>query len=150
MDNTMVQSLVVALIRRGLKAGTILSYMSAIRPANLLRGLTAPALSDSMVQAAIRGLKKRESLVETPRAVMTLQLLKEARDKPKTARSQPTQIVELPTIDGWLCPVTVYRNWQRGRKGAVLGGTPIFTWKDGSLITLGDMNKMLGVLLAKE
>ena len=31
-----------------------------------------------------------------------------------------------------------------------MGGSPIFTWKDGSLITLGDMNKMLGVLLAKE
>ena len=31
-----------------------------------------------------------------------------------------------------------------------MGGTPVFTWKDGSLITLGDMNTMLGVLLAKE
>jgi hypothetical protein len=36
-----------------------------------------------MVQAAIKGLKNRESLVETPRAVMTLQLLRKARDKLK-------------------------------------------------------------------
>ena len=43
----------------------------------------APALSDTMVQAAIKGLKNRESLAETPRAVMTLQLLKQARDKLK-------------------------------------------------------------------
>ena len=49
MDTTMVQTLVAALIKRGRKAGTILSYMSAIRQAHLLRGLTAPALSDSMV-----------------------------------------------------------------------------------------------------
>ena len=83
MDNMMVQTLVAALIKRGLKAGTILSYMSAIRQGHLLRGLTAPALSDTMVQAAIKGLKNKESLVETPRAVMTLQLLAKARDKLK-------------------------------------------------------------------
>ena len=55
MDNMMVQTLVAAFIKRGLKAGTILSYMSAIRQGHLLRGLTAPALSDTMVQAAIKG-----------------------------------------------------------------------------------------------
>ena len=70
--------------------------------------------------------------------------------QPKTAWSQPTQIVELPTIGGWLCPVSAYKNWQRDRKGAVLGGTPVFTWKEGSLITLGDRNTMLAVLLDKE
>ena len=48
-----------------------------------MRGLTAPALSDTMVQAAIKGLKNRESLVETLRAVMTLQLLNQTRDKLK-------------------------------------------------------------------
>ena len=83
MDNMMVQTLVAAFIKRGLKAGTILSYMSVIRQGHLLRGLTAPALSDTMVQAAIKGLKNKESLVETPRAVMTLQLLAKARDKLK-------------------------------------------------------------------
>ena len=71
MDNMMVKTLVAALINRGLKAGTILSYMSAIRQAHMLRGLTAPVLSDTMVQAAIKGLKNKESLVETPRAVVT-------------------------------------------------------------------------------
>ena len=55
--------------------------MSVIRQGHLLKGLTAPALSDTMVQAAIKGLKNRESLAETPRAVMTLQLLKQARNK---------------------------------------------------------------------
>ena len=58
-----------------------MSYMSAIRQGHLLRRLTAPALSDLMAQVAINGLKNRESLVETPRAVMTLQLLRKARDK---------------------------------------------------------------------
>ena len=31
-----------------------------------------------------------------------------------------------------------------------MGGSPVFTWKEGSLITLGGMNTMLGVLLDKE
>ena len=37
-----------------------------------------------------------------------------------------------------------------GQKGGVIGGTPVFTWKEGSLITLDDMNNKLGVLLDKE
>ena len=60
------------------------------------------------------------------------------------------QIVELPTTGGWLCPVSAYKNWQKGRKGGILGGSPVVTWKEGSLITLEDMNIMLGVLLDKE
>ena len=57
MTSTMVQALTAALIKRGLKAGTILSYMSTKRQA------------DTMVKAAIKGLKNKESLNEAPRAV---------------------------------------------------------------------------------
>ena len=76
MTSTMVQGLTNALIKRGLKAGTIMSYMAAIGQAHLLQGLEALALSDSMVRTAFKDLKKRKVLKETPRAVMTLDLLK--------------------------------------------------------------------------
>ena len=60
--------------------------MAAIRQGHLLRGLEAPALADTMVKAAIKGLKNKESLNETPIAVMTLKLLEKARDKLKNLR----------------------------------------------------------------
>ena len=70
--------------------------------------------------------------------------------QPKTSRLQLTQIVVLPATGGWLCPVMAYKNWQKGRKGGIIGGRPVFTWKEVSLITLEDMNHILGVLLDKE
>ena len=39
-----------------------MSYMAAIRQAHLLRGLQAQALSETMVKAALKGLKNKESL----------------------------------------------------------------------------------------
>ena len=63
-----------------------MSYMTAIRHAHFLRGLEAPALADSIVKVALKGLKNQEALNETPRAVMTLKLLTKARDKLKSLR----------------------------------------------------------------
>ena len=39
-----------------------------------------------MVKVALKGLKNKESLNKTPRAVMTLKLLTQARDKLKSLR----------------------------------------------------------------
>ena len=79
MNSTMVQALTAVLIKRGLKAGIIMSYMAAIRKAHLVRGLEAPALADTIVKAALKGIKNKESLNKTPRAVMTLKLLSSLR-----------------------------------------------------------------------
>ena len=41
--------------------------------------------------------------------VTTLQL---TLKQPKTSRSLPVQVVMLPEIGGWMCPVKAYRQWQ--------------------------------------
>ena len=219
MSVNMVRTLTAALIQRGLKSGTILSYMAAVRQAHILRGLECPALEDKVVKAALKGIKNRESLTgDKPRAVMTIKLLAMIRAKlktikitadrkrliwcvctflflgsmrgseilstdrvrfdpvktmcgedlklatvqaqgetvetitirlksPKTSRSNPVQMVELPATGGWLCPVKAWRNWRHGRKASTVAGKPVFTWKDGTLVTLEDINRVLTVLL---
>ena len=82
MSVNMVRTLTTALIQRGLKSGTILSYMAAIRQAHILRGLELPALDDKVIKAALKGVKNRDSLIgDKPRAVMTIKLLAQARAK---------------------------------------------------------------------
>ena len=45
-----------------------------------MRGLEAPALTEGSIQAALKGLRNRESLGEdSPRAVMTRQLMRQAK-----------------------------------------------------------------------
>jgi hypothetical protein len=83
MSVNMVRTLTAALIQRGLKSGTILSYMAAIRQAHILRGLEAPALDDKVIKAAVKGVKNRKSLIDDkPRAVMTIKLLAQAKYQP--------------------------------------------------------------------
>ena len=56
--------------------------------------------------------------------VTTLQLTLKC---PKTSRTLPTQVVELPEVGGWLCPVRALREWQATMKGKRMGGTPLFS-----------------------
>jgi hypothetical protein len=222
MSTLMVQTLVAHLMRSGLKSSTIRSYLSAIRQGHVIRGLDAPALSETVVKAALKGLGNIEVLRDdNPRAVMTLDLMRMAREnlrdmrmsgerkrliwtvliflfmgslraseilgtdprkfdptktlcgadikiikveaqdeelrviqlrlkQPKTARTNPQQLVELPETGGWLCPVQALESWLRLRKGGMVGGRPAFTWKDGSIATLTDFNKILEALLGRE
>ena len=67
MSTTMVCKLVGALIKNGLKSGTIISYMSSVKQAHKLRGAETSALEDEVVHAAIRGMKtKWPKYCETP------------------------------------------------------------------------------------
>ena len=221
MSTTMVQTLVGALIRNGLKSGTVISYMCSIRRAHKLRGADASALDDEVVKAAIKGLRNREAMVPVPRAVITLKKMSEAHKnlrklkissrrkktiwaalvflfmgslrgseilspekkkfdpaktlmgsdikvvkiktgneevttiqltlkQPKTSRSLPVQVVELPEIGGWMCPVKAHRQWQEGKKNKTVGGKALFTWDDDSLITLSEINGILAVILEEE
>ena len=79
--------------------------------------------------------------------VTTLQLTLKI---PKTSHIQPVQIVELPELGGWLCPVKAYRDWQKSRKGRKLNCRPLFTWEDSTLLTLGKLNAILAGLLPNE
>lgn len=221
LTTVMVRGLVGALIKKGRKSGTILSYMASLKKAHEMEGLDSKALDDHLVHAAIKGVKNKETLTPTPRAVMTLEKLARCRialrklkiashrkkavwaclvflfmgslrgseilatDKtkydplktllakdlkmvsvktggetvttlqltlkaPKTSRSLPVQVVELPEVGGWLCPVQAYKNWQESKKGKQTGDKPVFVWKDSSLITLSEMNTVLSILLEGE
>ena len=218
MTVQMVQGLVGALIRKNLKASTILSYLSSVKKSHEVKGLDASALSDKMVLAAIKGTKNKEGMEPGKRVVMTLEDLATARlnlrkmkmpskqkkacwtamvflfmgsmrpseiltpDKkkydplktmlnsdlkvvkvqtgeemvttlqlklkcPKTSRTLPTQVVELPEVGGWLCPVRALREWQGTMKGKRTGGTPLFSHEDGTLLTITDLNEVLSKIL---
>ena len=67
------------MIRKNLKAFTILSYLSSVKKSHEVKGLDASALSDRVVLAAIKGTKNRESMVPEKRVVMTLENLATAR-----------------------------------------------------------------------
>ena len=221
MTTEMVRGLVGALIKKGRKSGTILSYMASLKKAHQVEGLKSDALEDWVVKAALKGLMNKESLKPVVRPVMTLEKLARVRlnlkemriaghrkqavwtvmnflfmgslrgseilapekskydplktfltrdikmvkvkmgdetvttlqltlKAPKTSRSLPTQVVELPEVGGWLCPVKAYRSWQAGRKGRQTGDKPLFVWRDNSLITMAEMNAILGILLEGE
>ena len=57
--------------------------------------------------------------------------------QPKTSRSQPTQIVELQTTGGWLCPVSAYKNWQKVLEGGCPGGVTSLHMERGESDNLG-------------
>ena len=61
------------------------------------------------------------SVVKTQgEAVETIQL---RLKQPKTSRTNPVQVVELPATGGWLCPVQAWRNWQKSRESNPVGGS---------------------------
>ena len=221
MTTPMVRGIVGLLIRKKRKAGTIQTYMSSLKKAHEVRGLDSSALQDWIVQAALKGVRNRESLCPTPRPVITMEKLKSLRiaikamkgpstkkkvvwaaaiwlfmgsmrgseilaptkarfdpnktmlqgdvkemvvkmgeervttlqltlKNPKTSRTQPVQVVELPELGGWLCPVKAYRDWQKSKKGKRMNCRPLFTWEDDTLLTLGELNAILAGLLPTE
>ena len=76
-----------------------------------------------------------------------IELLSIRLKQPKTARSNPHQVVELAETRGFLCPVKAWKSWRGGRKSPLLGGRPVFTWKGGLLITMNEVNSLLTTLL---
>jgi hypothetical protein len=56
-------------------------------------------------------------------------------------------VVEVPATSGWLCLFQPWKNWQGSRKANPVGGKPIFTWGDGSLVMLDNIKRILTVLL---
>ena len=56
----------------------------------------------------------------------------------------------MPEIGGWFCPWTAYWKWLKSRKIKPVGGKPLFTWEDGSAVTLEEINKVLLVILPGE
>ena len=90
----------------------------------------------------------KTKVVKTGKEVVnTIQLTLKA---PKTSRSLPVQVVEMPEIGGWFCPWSAYWKWLKDRKTKPVGGKPLFSWEDGSVVTLEEINKVLVVILPGE
>ena len=78
-----------------------------------------------------------------------VQILQLRLKQPKTARSNPVQIVELSKTAGLLCPVKAFNDWRKSRKCPLVGGKPVFTWASGKLVTMTEMKTLLGSTLLK-
>ncbi len=70
--------------------------------------------------------------------------------QPKTSRTMPTQLVEIPELGRDLCAVRAFRKWSAGRKARQDPETPVFTMANGDLVTIGYVNKVLAELLKEE
>ena len=68
----------------------------------------------------------------------------------KTSKSMPEQIIEIPEVDSKMCAVKSWKKWMMMRKRKQDGNTPVFTSKDGSLVTVGEFNRKLAILLPDE
>ena len=69
---------------------------------------------------------------------------------PKTARTMPVQIVEIPSIGNKFCAVRAFVKWIAGRRIKQTGDTPVFTKSNGELVTVGYLNNVLADLLKDE
>ena len=70
--------------------------------------------------------------------------------QPKTARSMPTQLVEIPELGKQICAVKAFEKWRAGRKCKQDPSTPVFTMANGDLVTTGYINSVLDSLLQDE
>ena len=68
----------------------------------------------------------------------------------KTSKSMPEQIIEIPEVDSKMCAVQSWKKWMMMRKRKQDGNIPVFTSKDGSLVTVGEFNRKLAILLPDE
>ena len=82
------------------------------------------------------------------KAVKFLQL---TLKQPKTSRTMPTQLVEIPELKGHICAVIAFLKWSGGmkRRGQDLS-TPVFTRVNRDLVTTSYINKILASLLKEE
>ena len=95
-------------------------------------------------------LKRDVKLVELNTGKEMVSTIQLTLKSPKTSRSNPNQVVELPELGGWFCPVRAFKAWQSSRKGRQPGSQPLFTWRDNSLITLEEMNTIISTILEGE
>jgi hypothetical protein len=89
-----------------------------------------------------------------PHQLVTIQAQGEDnQDQAEAAQDIPiTAHTDCETANHWrvAVPSVGLQTLAEGQKGGCNWGEPVFTWKEGSLITLEDMHSMLGVLLDTE
>ena len=70
--------------------------------------------------------------------------------QPKTAKSMPTQLVEIPELGKHICAVKAIEKWIAGRKCRQDPATPVFTMANGDLVTTTYVNSIQESLLKEE
>ena len=63
---------------------------------------------------------------------------------PKTSKTMPNQLVEIPETQNFLCPVQAFDAWVRARKAKPVGAKPLFSFPGGQeLVTPRCITEML-------
>ena len=63
---------------------------------------------------------------------------------PKTSKTMPSQLVEIPETQNFLCPVQAFDAWVRARKARPAGAKPLFSFPGGQeLVTPRHITEML-------
>ena len=89
-------------------------------------------------------------LIDTDMDGKKVKVLQLKLKSPKTSRSMPEQIVEVPEIGSKFCAVRALCKWAAGRKTKQARSTPVFTKSNGELVTVSHLNTVLAVLLKDE
>ena len=130
--------------KRTLWAIMTMLFMGSLRPTE---ALSAKAKEyDESKTLLWKDLKFMETRIDN-KQVEFLQL---RLRQPKTVRSLPEQIVEIPEVGSKLCAVKAMKKWIHSRKVKQDPNSPVFTLATGDLVTVSYLNKVLQAILPNE
>ena len=100
-------------------------FMGSLRLSEILRHRSKEYdPTKCMLSQDLKRIKVRFDGVETTIVQLTLK-------NPKTSKTLPQQIVEIPGMGNFLCPVQALDAWAGARKGKPVGAKPLFTYPGG-------------------
>ena len=131
-------------IKRVLWAIMTMLFMGSLRPTEALSS-RAKEFDESKTL-----LWKDMKFLETNIDNKQVEFLQLRLKQPKTARSLPEQIVEIPEVGSKLCAVKAMKKWIHSRKAKQDPSSPVFTMTTGELVTVSYLNKVLQDILPNE
>ena len=131
-------------IKRTLWATITLLFMGSLRPTEALSSRAKEF--DESKTLLWKDLKFLETNIDNKQVEFLQLRLKQ----PKTARSLPEQIVEIPEVGSKLCAVKAMKKWIHSRKTKQDPNSPVFTLASGDLVTVSYLNKVLQAILPNE
>ena len=131
-------------LKRMTWALTTTLFMGSLRPSEIM------CVKNDEYDEAKSLLWSDVKFIETKIENKSLEILQLRIRHSKTSKAMPEQIIEIPEVDSKMCAVKAWRKWMMMRKGRRDETIPVFTYKDGSLVTVGDFNRKLALLLPEE
>ena len=89
-------------------------------------------------------------IIEESEGKIPVKIIRLHLRQPKTVRSSPAQIVEIPQATGPLCPYMSYWMWAKKAGGRGPNEDPIFRMEDGGMLTSRILNDVLRELSPKD